>query len=119
MVAHYFHTVGIGRFEYGARFQTPTTSSDGRALIRRSTRARLPPPGPAWNRLTVGRELFARRRTTRPPTSSEEPDLINLADGLDTRAADPTHRDVGTWPGLISPRNKARLLGGALRARGP
>jgi hypothetical protein len=40
---------------------------------------------------------------------------MNLADGFDTRAADvySPHRNVGTWPGLISPRNKARLLGGA------
>jgi hypothetical protein len=40
---------------------------------------------------------------------------MNLADGFDTRAADVymLHRDVGTWPDLISPRNKARLLGGA------
>ena len=57
MVAHYSHTVGIGRYEYGARFQLPATSSDERALIRRSARARLPPPGPPpWARLTVGRE---------------------------------------------------------------
>lgn len=34
----------------------PATSSDERALIWRSARARLPPPGPAWDRLTVGRE---------------------------------------------------------------
>ncbi len=46
MVAHYFHTVGIGRFEYGARFHTTATSSDERALIRRRARARLPPPRP-------------------------------------------------------------------------
>ena len=59
MVAHYFHTVGIGRFEYGARFHLPTTSSDGRALIRRSARARLPPSGPFWDRLMVGRESLA------------------------------------------------------------
>jgi hypothetical protein len=40
---------------------------------------------------------------------------MNLADGFDTRAADvhTPHCDVGTWPGLISPRNRARLLGGA------
>ena len=61
MVAHYFHTVGIGRFEYGARFRfILATSSDERAFIRRRARARLPPPRPLpWDRLTVGREFLA------------------------------------------------------------
>jgi hypothetical protein len=142
----------------------PTTPSGERALIRRSARARLPPSGPFWDRLMVGREpltlvivvrihvpeprgaprlvlgmllqsvaarfdLFLvgaaraaplrrsefgeasphaaqpswcwacsykalqlgsipRRRTMLPPTSGEEPGLMNLADGFDTRAAD-------------------------------
>ena len=34
--------------------------------------------------------------------------------GFDPLARYELHRDVGTWPGLISPSTKARLLGGAL-----
>ena len=60
MVAHYFHTVGIGRFEYGARFHPDDV--ERRARSHKAPREGATPfvgTTLSWDRLTVGREFLA------------------------------------------------------------
>jgi hypothetical protein len=77
-----------------------------------------------WDRLTVGRELLALEIVVRvhgpePRRASTAGDVRGFTRHVRRVRSPGSVRTATwvTWPGLISPRSKARLLGGALFAR--